>query len=471
MSSEAQSDVMIRATQLGKCYPLYASPRDRIKQLVFGNAERRYFRDLWALRDVSFEIRRGETVGVIGRNGSGKSTLLQLICGILRPSTGGVEVRGRISALLELGAGFNPDFTGRENVFLSGALLGLSQADIARRLPEIEAFADIGQFVDAPVKTYSSGMFVRLAFAVQACVDPDVMIVDEALAVGDIFFRQKCYRRLNDLREQGCTILLVTHAMGDVEQFCERAILLDSGRAAFQGNAVEAVKRYYLQQQNPVRSERPPTTQPAGEINATVLFRAEVFEGWPVCEPQFALETSAQVATGAAKCMRVAITDTAGVPTTSFEQGQIAVFWYEFEVRQDLAVPLGGLTIHNERGVIVHGKGSLEHGSSAPHRVPAGSTLRFRQSVQLEIALGEYTFEVGLASMPNAIFEARNRMSIEELYSSVIRLCHVPNIGVVRVGPRSKFHGVQLLHHGLANLPGNCHIDVVASREDKAGAT
>jgi lipopolysaccharide transport system ATP-binding protein len=467
MSSRAGPNVLIRATDLGKCYELYANPRDRLKQLIFGHDDRRYFQEVWALRDVSFEIKRGEVVGVIGRNGSGKSTLLQLICGVLRPTTGSVEVKGRISALLELGAGFNPDFTGRENVFLNGALLGLSHAELSKRLPEIESFAEIGKFLDAPVRTYSSGMVVRLAFAVQACVDPDVMIVDEALAVGDIFFRRKCYRRLEDLRRQGCTILLVTHAMMDVEQFCERAILLDGGRTTFQGNAVEGVKRYYLQQQNPAASERLATERLRGQVDETGPLTDGAADDWPVRDSQFRLQTSAQVATAAATCVRVALTDIAGTPTTLFEQGQTAVFWYEFEVREDLPVPLGGLTIHNDRGVIVHGKGSLEHDSTAPDHVAAGSVLRFTQSVQLDIALGEYTFEVGLASMAAALFEARNSMSIEELYSSVVRLCHVPNLGVLRVGTRTKFHGVQLLHHGVANLPGNCHIEVV--RRDRIG--
>ncbi len=460
MSSETlsrqRSDVMIRAAGLGKRYELYEKPRDRIKQLIFGSEQRRYYRDIWALRDLSFEIRRGEIVGVIGRNGSGKSTLLQLICGILTPTEGEVHVEGRVSALLELGAGFNPEFTGRENVFLNGALLGLSKVEITSKLPEIQAFADIGDFLDAPVKTYSSGMFVRLAFAVQACVDPDVMIVDEALAVGDIFFRQKCYRRLNDLREQGCTILLVTHAMGDVEQFCQRAILLNAGRAEFQGNAVEAVKRYYLIQQtaNPL--------VPLGDAPGTTAApQPETVEAWPLSSSQFGMEISAQVSTGAAHCVRVAVTDAGGTPTTSFEQGQAAVFWYEFRLESPLEVPLGGITIHNERGAIVHGKGSLEYGSRAPERVPSGATIRFKQTVQMDIAMGEYTFEVGLASMPATLFAVKHRLAIDELYASVTRLCHVPNLGALRIGPRSRFDGVQLLHHGMANLPGSCQINVV----------
>jgi len=271
-------DTIITARNLGKCYRLYSNPSDRIKQLITGAGSGRYFREVWALRNVSFEIRRGETVGVIGRNGSGKSTLLQLICGTLRPSEGALNVKGRISALLELGAGFNPDFSGRENVFLNGAILGLSQAEIERRLPEIEAFADIGDFIDSPVKTYSSGMFVRLAFAVQVCVDPEILIVDEALAVGDIFFRQKCYERLGELRRRGCTILLVTHGMGDVEQYCSRGIVLSTGKAVFDGPATDAVKHYYLSTAASTAGRGSETDGPSGIPAASDRTRAG---SWP----------------------------------------------------------------------------------------------------------------------------------------------------------------------------------------------
>jgi lipopolysaccharide transport system ATP-binding protein len=231
-------DFAIRVSNLSKCYQIYDTPRDRLKQFiapwvqrVVKHTPKPYFSEFWALRDVSFNIKRGETVGIIGRNGSGKSTLLQLICGTLTPTSGRVETNGRIAALLELGSGFNPEFTGRENVYMNGRILGLSQEEINDCFDDIAAFADIGEFIEQPVKTYSSGMFVRLAFAVQAHIDAQIVIVDEALAVGDVFFRQKCYARLNKLRESGTAILLVSHAMGDIEQFCEYAILLEIGRA------------------------------------------------------------------------------------------------------------------------------------------------------------------------------------------------------------------------------------------------
>lgn len=198
----------------------------------------------WAVRGVSFSLGRGESVGIIGRNGSGKSTLLQLICGVMPPSEGAVQHHGRIASLLELGAGFDPDFTGRENVFLNAALLGLSRAETEARFDEIAAFAEIGRFLDEPVKTYSSGMFVRLAFAVASHVEPDILIVDEALAVGDARFSAKCIKRIRHLREKGCTLLFVSHDVGIVRALCDRAIWLDSGRMAAMGDVFTVTSRY-----------------------------------------------------------------------------------------------------------------------------------------------------------------------------------------------------------------------------------
>ena len=233
----AAEEYAIRVRGVSKRFAIYDAPRDRLKQMLMprlarlvGRPPRQYHREFEALHDVSFAIRRGETVGIVGRNGAGKSTLLQIISGTLGPSSGEVETRGRIAALLELGAGFNPEFTGRENVFLNGTILGFSREEVARRFDEIAAFADIGDFIDQPVKTYSSGMYVRLAFAVQACVDPDILIVDEALAVGDIGFQYKCFKRMEALKKRGVTILMVTHATGSVLEYADRCIVLDGGR-------------------------------------------------------------------------------------------------------------------------------------------------------------------------------------------------------------------------------------------------
>ena len=241
----------IRVRDLSKCYQIYDRPQDRLKQSIYprlqrilGREPKNCYREFWALKDVSFEVMKGEAVGIVGRNGAGKSTLLQLICGTLNPSTGSIEVEGKISALLELGSGFNPEFTGRENVFVNAQILGLSRDDIIHRFDEIVSFADIGDFIDQPVKTYSSGMMMRLAFAVQTAVDPMVLIVDEALSVGDMFFQAKCMARINKLVGAGVTLLFVSHDVGVVAQLCKKAILLDAGQVFAVGEAKRVVDRY-----------------------------------------------------------------------------------------------------------------------------------------------------------------------------------------------------------------------------------
>lgn len=241
-------ELAVRAEGLSKCYRIYNHPRDRLLQALWGRDRRgrpkRFYSDFWALRELSFSLGRGQTLGVVGRNGSGKSTLLQLLCGTLEPTTGEVRMRGRVGALLELGSGFNPDFSGLENVFLNAALLGLSKTETEQRLDQILAFADIGAFIHQPVKTYSSGMAVRLAFAVQAHIDPDVLVVDEALAVGDELFQKKCYAHLERLKERGTAVLLVTHSCPQIIQHCDQALLLHKGQARMLGEPARITTTY-----------------------------------------------------------------------------------------------------------------------------------------------------------------------------------------------------------------------------------
>jgi lipopolysaccharide transport system ATP-binding protein len=245
------SEIAIKVENLSKCYQIYAQPHDRLKQSIYprlqqlgGKQPKQYFKEFWALLDVSFEIKKGETVGIIGRNGSGKSTLLQMICGTLNPTGGSIQTYGRIAALLELGSGFNPEFTGRENVYMNAAVLGLSENEIDSHFDDIAAFADIGDFLDQPVKTYSSGMVVRLAFAVQAQVSPNILIVDEALSVGDAKFQAKCFDQLKKLKDGGTSILLVTHSSEQIVTHCSNAILLESGRVIEAGQPRTVVNRY-----------------------------------------------------------------------------------------------------------------------------------------------------------------------------------------------------------------------------------
>lgn len=243
--------IAIRVANLNKCYQIYERPQDRLKQFIvpplgrlFGKEAPRFYREFWALRDVSFEIRKGDTIGIIGRNGSGKSTLLQIICGTLTPTSGEVESIGRVSALLELGAGFNPEFTGRENVLLNAAILGFPHDEMLARMDKVLEFSELGVFLDQPVKTYSSGMYARLAFSAAIHVDPEVLIVDETLAVGDARFVAKCMRRIKEVKEGGTTILFVSHDVGSVRTLCDFAIWLDRGRLIDKGGVFPVSGRY-----------------------------------------------------------------------------------------------------------------------------------------------------------------------------------------------------------------------------------
>jgi ABC-type polysaccharide/polyol phosphate transport system ATPase subunit len=233
---------LVLVQNVSKLYRLYRRPADRLRELL-PRARPRHT-DFWALRDIGFELQKGETLGLVGPNGCGKSTLLQIVCGILQPTSGRVVTRGRIAALLELGAGFNPEFTGRENVYLNGEIMGLSRAEIDRAMPSIESFAEIGEFIGRPVKEYSSGMYVRLAFSTAIHVDPEILIVDEALAVGDAVFANRCVRKFQELRERKITVLFVSHDLGLVKQLSDRAILLLNGRIAAEGAPSDVINRY-----------------------------------------------------------------------------------------------------------------------------------------------------------------------------------------------------------------------------------
>ncbi len=237
------SDVVIKVNHIGKAYPIYEKPVDRLKE-SWSITRKSYHKDFHALKDIDFEVKRGECIGIVGTNGSGKSTLLKIITGVLTPSKGSVEVHGRISALLELGAGFNMEYTGKKNIYLNGTMMGYSKEEMDKRYKDIVDFAEIGEFVNQPVKTYSSGMFARLAFAVAINVDPDILIVDEALSVGDVFFQAKCFRKFNEFQDKGKTILFVSHDMGSVMKYCSRCVLINNGEQIKVGDTPDVVNSY-----------------------------------------------------------------------------------------------------------------------------------------------------------------------------------------------------------------------------------
>lgn len=244
LNMEKNEDIVLSVRNISKCFEMYDKPSNRLKQMLFGWTGRKWFKEFWVLKDISFDVHRGECIGIIGRNGAGKSTLLQILTGTLSPTAGTVERNCRVAALLELGSGFNPEFTGRENVYLNASILGLTKQETDARYDEIVAFADIGDFIDQPVKTYSSGMMVRLAFAVNVFVDPDVLIVDEALAVGDVAFQLKCANRMKDLLSKNTTVLFVSHDTNAVRSFCDKAIWIESGTINGIGNVKDVTSAF-----------------------------------------------------------------------------------------------------------------------------------------------------------------------------------------------------------------------------------
>lgn len=469
MSSECP---VISVRDLSKCYEIFETPGDRLKEFLLPRAIRalfwpgpgkgqvkRFCREFWALREISFEVRPGETIGIIGRNGSGKSTLLQILAGILAASTGEVNVRGRVAALLELGSGFNPEFTGRENVFLSGQILGLTRGQISERFEAIAEFADIGDFIEQPVKTYSSGMFVRLAFAVHAHIDASIVIIDEALAVGDIFFRQKCYQRLEMLRRQGAAIILVSHSMPDIEQYCERAIVLDKGRVHFSGNASEAARHYYLLHQ--------PSLDVAAPCGAGDGLRKDA-DGTPPEElgfplsPRWIAEDKTQIGNGGARCVSLTVCNAEHQESHAYRQGDMASFFYEFELMAPMdGVPVVGVLIKNERGVIVHGKNSWQFSCPVPAPLQKGDRILCRQELELALGPGEYVYEVGLSMVPATLWDRRESISHDEMSASESRICHVGDAGMLSIALSMVSEVPKLTHHGVANLRGALQVGLL----------
>jgi ABC-type polysaccharide/polyol phosphate transport system ATPase subunit len=378
----------IEVDHVSKAYRLYPTPRHRaLELLTFGR--RTYHTDFWALRDVSLRLDAGATLGLVGNNGSGKSTLLQVIAGIVSPTTGRVGVHGRVSSLLELGAGFNPEFTGRENVELYGIVMGLSREATLARLPDIAAFAGIGAFIDRAVKSYSTGMFVRLAFSAAIHVNPDILLVDEALAVGDVVFQHQCIRRIREMQAGGTTIVFVSHDMAMVRSICTEAILLESGRVAAHDDPATIANIYHARTASldaPAVAVREP--RPGGADGASVRFHAGVDFDERV--------RLFRHGTGAARIRDVELLDTRGRPVSSVEFDEEVVLRVHVEYHEDAPFSILGYSIRDKTGTDIVGTNTHEENVPLPPR-RAGDTVvvDFRQ--RLPLARGTYSVTTALA--------------------------------------------------------------------------
>lgn len=423
------SEVAIRVENLAKCYHIYDQPRDRLKQFFLPHVQkavriesRQYYREFWALQDVSFEVNKGETVAIIGRNGSGKSTLLQMICGTLNPTRGSIETNGRIAALLELGSGFNPEFTGRENVYLNGAVLGLSRVEIDAKFDEIAAFADIGEFIEQPVKTYSSGMMVRLAFAVIAHVDADILVVDEALAVGDAVFTQRCMRFIRSFQQQG-TLLFVSHDMGSVTSLCRRGIWLDRGRLAIDGKAKNVCQAYLqhtlqsvygeeekLYAVGVVAADKAPAAAPievADPASRTLTDDAPpILDYGGLFEVTDNIKSARGFRTGKAELIDIRIENMTNPVERVLQGGERVLVRVRARAIEVLERPILGFVFHDRLGQALFGENTLPFTESTPCPVPAGGDF-------------EAVFQFRLPMLPNGDYVVFASVAEGELHDNV----------------------------------------------------
>ena len=411
-ADSADANVAIKVSGVSKCYAIYDHPRDKLMEAVVGrlyalarplycpSALQVYHREFWALRDVSFSIPRGEAVGVVGRNGAGKSTLLQIIAGTLTPTTGHVETAGKVAALLELGSGFNPEFSGRENVYLNASLWGLSQEETDLKFGEIAAFADIGSFIDQPVKIYSSGMLVRLAFAVQTAVNSQILIVDEALAVGDARFQKKCYERLSQYRALGGTVFFVTHDTGVVSQICSLAMLLEQGEIIEMGKPHRIAKVYHrLLFGNPNESVQ--VTSESTSIHNSITAPNQSLSNSPSNEEEAREHTQhgreLRYGSKELEIKEIGIRDMSGLKTTLLEAGDEYVFFFKVHYSIDIPEPVSfGFIITNTLGIEIYGTKSGLHALFLPGG-ERGTLIEARMLVRIRQVPGQYFLSVAVA--------------------------------------------------------------------------
>ena len=404
------SEVAIRVDDVSKLYKLYDKPSDRLKESL-GLTRKKLYKEHYALHNVSFDVKRGETVGIIGTNGSGKSTILKIITGVLNPSGGHVEIDGRISALLELGAGFNMEYTGIENIYLNGTMIGFSREEIDAKMQDILDFADIGDFVHQPVKTYSSGMFVRLAFAVAINIDPEILIVDEALSVGDVFFQAKCYKKFEDFKKMGKTILFVSHDLGSISKYCDRVVLLNRGKKLAEGTPKEMVSMYKRIMVNQDKAEE----IAAHQMDMSSLEEddeKEIKEA--ACEGQWKNHYNLnpdvdEYGNGAAEIEDFAIIDENGNYTNAIVKGTRFRLKSKVKFKQDVHDPIFTYTFKNIQGVAITGTNTMYEKKDVP-LAKEGETYVATFEQDMFLQGGEYLLSMSCTGYRDGEFQVDHRL-------------------------------------------------------------
>lgn len=391
-------DIAIKVDHVSKVYKLYDRHRDRLFDALNLTRKKNY-REHFALDELSFDIKRGETVGIIGTNGSGKSTILKIITGVLNPTGGKVEVDGRISALLELGAGFNMEYTGIENVYLNGTMIGFTKEEIDERLDDILEFADIGDFVNQPVKTYSSGMFVRLAFAVAINIDPEILIVDEALSVGDVFFQSKCYHKFEEFKKQGKTILFVSHDLGSISKYCDRAILLNKGEKLYEGTPKDAIDLYKRVLVGQLDDDDADGKTKWEHNDDDKLWRQNIPINPEVLE----------YGNKKAEIVDFVFLDNKGKMTNIVEKGSEFSVKVKIHFNEDIAEPICAFSFKNLMGIEITGTNTMfEKIPVEPKKAGDEMVVTFKQKMDLQG--GDYLLSLGCTGYPKGVFEVYHRL-------------------------------------------------------------
>ena len=407
------NDIAIKIKDVSKLYKLYDKPTDRLKESL-GLTKKQKYKEHYALQNISFEVKRGECVGIIGTNGAGKSTILKIITGVLNPTAGEVEIDGRISALLELGAGFNMEYTGIENVYLNGTMIGFTREEIDAKMQDILDFADIGDFVHQPVKTYSSGMFVRLAFAVAINIDPEILIVDEALSVGDVFFQLKCFKKFEEFKEQGKTILFVSHDLSSIERYCDKAILLDHGKNVAEGKPIDIINKYkkittgmtveeveQQEKEKKKKSNKNQTTKSQKSSNSTTT---ELWKDSLDLNPN--LDEYGDLK---AKIVDIGVFDDEGNVTTTLIKGNTFTLRSKVEFKEDIDDPIFTYTFKTLKGQDITGTNTMFEKVSVG-TAKAGETYIASFTQDMNLQGGEYLLSMSCTSIVNGELVAHDRL-------------------------------------------------------------
>lgn len=438
---------VIVVRNVSKKFRLFASPKERLLEALHP-FRRQYHHEFWALRDVSFEVRRGEVLGILGRNGSGKSTLLQIICAVMQATNGEVRVDGRVSALLELGAGFNPEFTGRDNVILNGAIMGFSRKEMLRRLPEIEAFADIGEFFDQPVKTYSSGMFVRVAFAAAIHVDPDILVIDEALAVGDAKFQRKCLLQIEKIRAGGAAILFVSHSLETITSLCSRAIILENGTLVSDGEPKVIAEKYLtllfseskagatiepLQEEASLASAQ--RTQELQQTGSAAFMGGSIWTDVPISQRSGYNRHEIRTTNGGAVILDYVMMANGRTDLSSIASGTALTIFMKVQFTEDVTQPIVGFELKTDKGVTIISSNTFL--SQTPLKpVQQGEMKVYQLDLSTPLNEGDYFVDLGIAK-----YDGSQGGAVLDVRRSIIHLIVNPAVekrfnGIVDIGFR-----------------------------------